>query len=610
MAMKICLYLTCAVLVVASAFEHECERPCIKGETKICKYEFYLQEYHTLGRACFNCPQNISDCYRQECIAADGVARPILAVNRQLPGPAVQVCEGDRVVVDVHNGQLSDSATIHWHGLHMRDQQYNDGVPFITQCPILGTFRYDFVVTNPGTFFWHSHTGLHRSEGVFGALVVRQAEDPLNYLYDVDSLSHVLVLQDWGHVNAFDKFVGRYHSTLDDYAKGLLINGKGVNTAAQAEGLESFNMPREIVQVTSGNRYRLRIINAGGLNCPIVVSIDDHRMTVIAADGKDIVPTTVDSLVLYSGERFDVVVDADQMIGNYWIRFNGLIDCEPNACFQGAILRYSSAPESDPVAPLFYSSDYPEGIVLNPLNSVDGVNQLIMTDIDALETHVIPPAVDKKFYLAFDFNQINNSLLFNPELYPFNGVDEKWQVNTPQTNDISFAFPSSPPLSQPEALKNTICRYGEAPPCEDDFCSCTYVLEVGLGETVEFILIDEGNIGDENHPFHLHGYSFGVVAMGKLGRNTTVADVIALDEAGGIVRKLDSPVMKDTVTIPDGGYSIIRFTADNPGYWLMHCHLTFHSELGMAALLHVGDQSDLPPVPEGFPACGNYLPSL
>ncbi|WP_432215017.1 multicopper oxidase domain-containing protein, partial [Salmonella enterica] len=80
-------------------------------------------------------------------MAADGVSRPLLAVNRQLPGPAIQVCEGDRVVVDVYNWQLSDTATIHWHGQHMNNQQYNDGVPYVTQCPILGAFRYDFIAT-------------------------------------------------------------------------------------------------------------------------------------------------------------------------------------------------------------------------------------------------------------------------------------------------------------------------------------------------------------------------------------------------------------------------------------------------------------------------------
>ena len=71
-----------------------------------------------------------------------------------------QVCEGDRVVVDVYNSQLSDTETIHWHGLHMRGQQYYDGVPFLTQCPVvLSSFRYDFLASTPGTHFWHSHVG-------------------------------------------------------------------------------------------------------------------------------------------------------------------------------------------------------------------------------------------------------------------------------------------------------------------------------------------------------------------------------------------------------------------------------------------------------------------
>lgn len=70
---------------------------------------------------------------------------------------------------------------------------------------------------------------------------------------------------------------------------------------------------------------------------------------------------------------------------------------------------------------------------------------------------------------------------------------------------------------------------------------------------------------DANHPFHLHGYSFRVVAMGQLGRNTSVAEVRALDDLGKINRNLvDSPI-KDTVTVPDGGYTVLRFHANNPG---------------------------------------------
>ncbi|XP_042889082.1 laccase-like [Penaeus japonicus] len=605
--------ITLAALVLsASGQQHECDRPCVAGDTRTCMYEFNIVEYHTLSRACYDCPNTLSDCEREECVPADGVSRPLLSVNRQLPGPAIQVCEGDRVVVDVHNSQFSDTETIHWHGQHMRSHQYYDGVPFVTQCPIMGSFRYDFPAATPGTHWWHSHTGLHRAEGIFGAFVVRQPEDTLHAAYEIDSAQHVLVMHDWMHTSAMDKFLGRHHSVLDDYARAILVNGKGRNSAAKFEGVEAVKTPLEVVRVTPGLRHRVRLVSATSLNCPIVVSVDGHRLTVIATDGSEVIPHAADSLVIYSGERFDVVLEADQPVDNYWIRFNGLIDCEPFESVQGAVLRYEGAPEEDPKAALEYNPAYPPGIVVNPLNSVDGENEVTMADLDALTPTTLPPDVDRQFYLGFDFSRVNNSLLYNPDLYPYNGVSEVWQVNTPQVNKLNFVFPSAPPLSQPDDVIPKLCRYGEevSSYCESDFCSCTYLLEAALGEAVEMVLVAEGQIGDENHPFHLHGNKFRVVAMGRLGSATTVQEVMELDAAGGIPRKLQDAVEKDTVTIPDGGFTVVRFTADNPGWWLMHCHLTFHSEVGMAALLHVGGAEDLPPVPTGFPTCGHFMPEI
>lgn len=64
-------------------------------------------------------------------------------------------------MVDVKNHLLGESTTIHWHGLHQKENPYMDGVPHISQCPIHphATFRYMFKADNPGTHFWHSHTG-------------------------------------------------------------------------------------------------------------------------------------------------------------------------------------------------------------------------------------------------------------------------------------------------------------------------------------------------------------------------------------------------------------------------------------------------------------------
>lgn len=82
---------------------------------------------------------------------------------------------------------------------------------------------------------------------------------------------------------------------------------------------------------------------------------------------------------------------------------------------------------------------------------------------------------------------------------------------------------------------------------------------------MEIILVDTGFAFDANHPFHLHGHYFRVVAMEKLGSNVTLEEVKRRDEAGLIQRNLENAPLKDTVTVPDGGYTILRFHATNPG---------------------------------------------
>ena len=52
------------------------------------------------------------------------------------------------------------------------------------------------------------------------------------------------------------------------------------------------------------------------------------------------------------------------------------------------------------------------------------------------------------------------------------------------------------------------------------------------------------------------------------------------------------------------GFAILRFIAKNPGMWLFHCHIDFHSELGMTLVFKVGDTSQFPLPPPNFPKCG------
>jgi FtsP/CotA-like multicopper oxidase with cupredoxin domain len=77
----------------------------------------------------------------------------------QVPGPLLRATAGDLLEVTVDN-QLPADTSVHWHGLALRNDM--DGVPHITQDPIAagGSFTYEFVAPDPGTYFYHPHTGV------------------------------------------------------------------------------------------------------------------------------------------------------------------------------------------------------------------------------------------------------------------------------------------------------------------------------------------------------------------------------------------------------------------------------------------------------------------
>lgn len=182
------------------------------------------------------------------------------------------------------------------------------------------------------------------------------------------------------------------------------------------------------------------------------------------------------------------------------------------------------------------------------------------------------------------------------------------RLYTPQLNHISMKLPSSPLLTSRPSPDHFCNSSSIDKTCEDDYCECSHVLSVKLNSVVEIIIVDEGVTFDANHPFHLHGHSFRVVGLRRLAKHITVDEIKAYDEAGLLKRNLKNAPIKDTVTVPDGGYTVIRFKADNPGYWLFHCHIEFHVEIGMALVIKVGDHKDMTPVPRDFPSCGSYMP--
>jgi L-ascorbate oxidase len=78
-----------------------------------------------------------------------------------------------------------------------------------------------------------------------------------------------------------------------------------------------------------------------------------------------------------------------------------------------------------------------------------------------------------------------------------------------------------------------------------------------------------------------------------------------LDRRNLLKRNLDRPVIKDSFSLPIQNYAVIRFVADNPGIWLLHCHNEQHMD-GMMLIIKVGETTDLPTKPRNWPTCGSY----
>lgn len=237
---------------------HPCNRQCRANEPMICSYDFQVEHYQTMSKACYECPFSLNDCGLKDCVAADGVKRPITVVNRQFPGPSIEVCIGDTIEVKVENLLFDETTSIHWHGLHQRGTPFMDGVPKITQCPIQPdtTFVYRFNASSPGTHFWHSHSGLQRGDGVFGSLIVRvpPSQDQYFDFYDYDLSEHTMNIMDWIHIGGLPKFIGHYHSDGDNKPTTILVNGKGRYQEFEDEfrrvlhtPLEKFNV-KQVVQ--------------------------------------------------------------------------------------------------------------------------------------------------------------------------------------------------------------------------------------------------------------------------------------------------------------------------------------------------------------------------
>ncbi|KAF5364359.1 hypothetical protein D9756_001110 [Leucocoprinus leucothites] len=454
-------------------------------------------------------------------ISPDGRNRTASVLNGIHPGPLISINKGDSVEINVVN-QLTNAdmivgTSIHWHGMFQRKTNFMDGTEGVTQCPIApgNSFLYKFDTEEVGTYWYHSHFGEQYCDGIRGGFIVYDREnDPHKDMYDVDDESTVISISEW------------YHSYAVSLRGIVLANSTLINGVGRYVGGPP--VPLSVVKVDPGKRYRLRLIS---MSCApyFTFSIDNHDLTVIEVEGTPIIPYTVNTIPLYAGQRYSVVLNANQPTDNYWIR--ALPDSGWNGLEKGfdggvnsAILRYTGAPDQEPTTS--------EQSIKIPLDE---------TLLDPLTPTPAPGKPEPKAddvvnqYFNFTFNQTTN-------LFEVNGT--------------SFGAGGIPTPALVQILS------GARPPRDLLPEGSIFYLERNQTVQVDFPALPLGG----PHPLHLHGHTFWVVKSADKEYD------------------FKAPIIRDTVNggATAGDIVSIRFNTDNPGPWIFHCHIDFHLKEGFA----------------------------
>ncbi|KIJ36674.1 multicopper oxidase [Sphaerobolus stellatus SS14] len=506
-------------------------------------------------------------------ISSDGFKRNAVLVNNLFPGTLIQANKNDVLHINVSNQltnpQMRRSTSIHWHGLFQHRTASEDGPAMVTQCPIAPghSYTYDIPLNGQsGTFWYHSHLSSQYVDGLRGALVVYDDEDPNRSLYDIDDASTVVTLADWYHDFApaleekyFSPRNGGGHEPVPDSG---VINGLG-------RFKKGPTVPWAVINVAQGLRYRLRVINVSGF-AQFRFSIDSHRMTIIEADGIPHEPLTVDAFDIYAGQRYSVVINANQPINNYWIRAPLEVQGESDnknldADNIFAILRYANASISDPTTKAKRKNGGDDGSGSSGSGKGGGKGGggdggdggddggddsghgggggggvlLREQNLRAIGLPVPGGSGPADRTIDLDFTQSKDDQ---------GGVE--WTIN-----GIKYLPPDLPTLLNIMANNFTL---------ESDFTKSEHTFVLNRNDVIDLVI--HGSSHGIIHPFHLHGHAFHVIESNDGGGPNYV-----------------NPPVRDVIGV-GGGRVRIRFRADNPGPWFLHCHIDWHLEAGLAVV--------------------------
>ncbi|KAG6673780.1 hypothetical protein I3842_15G008300 [Carya illinoinensis] len=328
--------------------------------------------------------------------------------------------------------------------------------------------------------------------------------------------------------------------------------------------------------------------------------IAKHNLTVVAQDAAYIKPITTDYVMMTPGQTMDILLTADQDPSYYYIVATPFVDADVpyNSSNTLAILQYAGnyTPPSSP--------SYPSLPNVTDRDAVKNFTTRIRALASIEHSINVPKEIDMKIFIAVSINEI-----FCPDESCEGPNGNRLSASL---NNISFLTPTIDIL---QAYYKHVCEVPVDFPSKPLY-AFNYMGDVGnntlypslgtnvtmidYGAAVEIVFQGTNVQTPENHPMHLHGFSFYLVGTGYGNFNETTSP-----ETYNLV---DRPEV-NTIGVPKNGWATIRFIANNPGVWFMHYHLERHASWGMASTVIIvkngptNDASVLPILPENLPIC-------
>ena len=460
--------------------------------------------------------------------------QPCLLVNGQYPGPTIYANWGDTLQITVKNSMQFNGTSMHWHGLRQLNSCGSDGVNGVTECPLAPghSKTYTFLATQFGTSWYHSHHSSQYGLGVIGAIVIN---GPTTSNYDVDL--GPFTINDWFYEDAWNANAQTLYALGEQQpppsADALLMNGS----------MTSSNGGKYTqVTLTPGKKHLLRVINPSVDNF-IRFSLDNHPFTVVTADFIPVVPMPGQNWVLFGpGQRYNVIFTANQTAGTYWFRAEVAGDClSANNGHGRALFTYKGQTVTQPADTVTAPSNGCTELVTTPYWKQPVDNSTFLSQYQQLTVDLTQEQVTtnggnlvlwalNRTAMNIQWDKptlsyiMNGTTDWNAEYdvieIPNEGVWTYWLIQTLQTTEGPNAIAAPPPP----------------------------------------------------HPIHLHGHDFFVLGSGT-GVFDTTTSTAGLNFA--------NPPRRDTSTLPGGGWLALAFVSNNPGAWLMHCHIAWHISEGL-----------------------------